>query len=182
MAVALVHDLAESIAGDITPDDNVSDEDKAKLEDDAMKQIARMLRKATSSEDAAHHLLELFHEYEDRKTNEGKAVKDLDLLDMIIQADEYEERFGVDLSEFFTSTPVTRFVTPELKAAAEQIHKEREERRSKAAKVLSSEPSGIEARDRAFIDEFSKASTLSAEQIKSVVKALREYESYAGSG
>lgn len=41
--MALVHDIAEAIVGDITPHCNVTDEDKYKLEADAVQQIKQML-------------------------------------------------------------------------------------------------------------------------------------------
>ena len=36
VAMALVHDLAEAVVGDITPNDGVSDEEKAAMEREAM--------------------------------------------------------------------------------------------------------------------------------------------------
>lgn len=41
--MGLLHDLAESIVGDITPYDNVSKEDKKKLEIEALKKICSEL-------------------------------------------------------------------------------------------------------------------------------------------
>lgn len=41
--MALVHDIAEAIVGDITPHCNVGDDDKYKLEADAVQQIKQML-------------------------------------------------------------------------------------------------------------------------------------------
>ncbi|RHY81449.1 hypothetical protein DYB26_005926, partial [Aphanomyces astaci] len=64
--MAIVHDLAESFVGDITPHDGVSNEEKHRLE------------------------LELWHEYEDATSDEAKLVKDFDKFEMILQADEYE--------------------------------------------------------------------------------------------
>lgn len=57
-----------------------------------------------------------------RKSKEAIGVKDLDLLDMSIQANEYEERFGLDLSEFFEGTPVARFRTLSLQSNAQEVH------------------------------------------------------------
>eukprot|EP00163_Fabomonas_tropica_P025781 TRINITY_DN4530_c0_g1_i3.p1 TRINITY_DN4530_c0_g1~~TRINITY_DN4530_c0_g1_i3.p1 ORF type:complete len:122 (-),score=22.12 TRINITY_DN4530_c0_g1_i3:61-426(-) len=45
--MAIVHDLGECIAGDITPNDNVSDEDKFKMEKDAFDQLIRHLSPAS---------------------------------------------------------------------------------------------------------------------------------------
>lgn len=45
--MALVHDIAEAIVGDITPHCNVTDENKYKLEADAVQQIKQMLGSST---------------------------------------------------------------------------------------------------------------------------------------
>jgi putative hydrolases of HD superfamily len=45
--MAVVHDIAEAIVGDITPADDVSKEDKQAREADAMLQIQDMLGKST---------------------------------------------------------------------------------------------------------------------------------------
>ncbi len=45
--MALVHDLAESIVGDITPYDNVSVSDKRRLEEEAFKKIVNLLPQDT---------------------------------------------------------------------------------------------------------------------------------------
>lgn len=39
LQLTLVHDLAEAIVGDITPHDNVPEDEKHKKEDEAMKEI-----------------------------------------------------------------------------------------------------------------------------------------------
>lgn len=47
---------------------------------------------------------QLWAEYEQASTEEAKAVKQLDKFDMVAQALTYEEKYGLDLSEFFDST------------------------------------------------------------------------------
>jgi putative hydrolase of HD superfamily len=54
--------------------------------------------------EAAQRIITLWHEYEDHQTVESILVHDLDKLEMIIQADEYERKFPVDLQGFFDST------------------------------------------------------------------------------
>jgi putative hydrolase of HD superfamily len=188
MELAIVHDMAESLVGDIAPDDNVSKEEKQTLESNAMKQIASILAKATtttttSSEDEkknnpSKHLLELFHEYEERKTQEAVAVKDLDLLDMILQADTYEQTFDdMDLSDFFEGTPVDRFRTPAVKRLAQQVHAERTERKSKlSTEASNSTTSSLSGSDKAFVAEYSKVASLSPEAVQEVVRALRNWD------
>lgn len=53
--MTLVHDLAESIVGDITPECGISAEQKHKMEDEAMQQICNLLGEETGAE-----MLQLF--------------------------------------------------------------------------------------------------------------------------
>src|SRR3954471_20366098 len=64
VALALVHDLAESIAGDITPHDNISAEEKHRRESEAIQLLAREL--------GDDELIELWSEFEAAETDEAK--------------------------------------------------------------------------------------------------------------
>ena len=101
--LAIVHDLAECIAGDITPVCGVSDGEKYRMESEAMDTITSML----GDNAASRNIRALWDEYERGETKEAKLVKDFDKVEMIVQAGEYErdqgER-GVELHEFFDST------------------------------------------------------------------------------
>ncbi|XP_031775887.1 HD domain-containing protein 2 isoform X2 [Apis florea] len=100
MQMALIHDLAECIVGDITPSCGIPSEIKHKLEDEAMEDICKLLG------DRGPVILEIFREYEKQESPEAKYVKDLDRLDLIMQAYEYEKRDNIPgkLEEFFTTT------------------------------------------------------------------------------
>uniref|UniRef100_A0A914Z5L8 5'-deoxynucleotidase HDDC2 n=1 Tax=Panagrolaimus superbus TaxID=310955 RepID=A0A914Z5L8_9BILA len=97
--MALVHDIGEAIVGDITPRCGVSEAEKFKLEEDAVLRIASFVPATLGNEWEA-----LWREYEAAETPEAKAVKQLDKFDMIAQAFSYEQKYGLDLSEFFNST------------------------------------------------------------------------------
>lgn len=109
--MALVHDLAEAIVGDITPHCGVSEEDKHSREKNAMANMVSLIDGHIGKE-----IMELWEEYEQNSTPEAHFVKDIDKFDMILQADEYEtSKFSLyhyqtllaqnkDLSRFFTST------------------------------------------------------------------------------
>ena len=58
--LALIHDVAEAIVGDITPHDPVSKEEKFKMEADAIEKMRGMLGDALGGEEIAA----LWHEYE----------------------------------------------------------------------------------------------------------------------
>jgi len=101
MKISLIHDIGESIIGDLTPHCGVSEEDKRKLEEAAVDKISQLLPDKVKGDEVR----QLFQEYENGTTPEGRLVKDLDKFDMVLQAYEYERtenrRF---LNEFFVST------------------------------------------------------------------------------
>ncbi|MBW7916005.1 MAG: HD domain-containing protein [Trueperaceae bacterium] len=112
LAIALVHDLAEATTGDFAAraaatDRPVSEAEKARLERDA---IADLL----PPRQAALH--ELWRAYEDRADPAARFVRDMNLIDMCLQALLYEReaRYDADvqvpsegghrhLDEFFLS-------------------------------------------------------------------------------
>jgi putative hydrolase of HD superfamily len=184
IAMGVLHDVAESLTGDICPDDNVSKEDKAKMEAEATEKIALLLGQASGQTDddsnqnsTQQQLMSLLHEYETRESKEAIGVKDLDLLDMIIQATEYEERFGLDLTDFYDSTPASLFRTPVLKSVAQEVHDQRKAR-IEALQETKKDKSDecISESDAAFVAKFSEASDISSEVVKQVVKAMRVWE------
>lgn len=114
--IAIVHDLAESITGDIArrvnPDaQTTNDADKARLERAAMDELVNGWE--------GQEIYRLWQEYEDRASAEARFVRDMNLVDMCLQALKYEQESRYDgsvhhpnfpdfprLSEFFaTSAP-----------------------------------------------------------------------------
>lgn len=126
LRMCLVHDLAETRVGDITPYDGVSAEDKHRQEMDAMTSITSLLRSSAQKD-----LMQLFVEYEGNETAEAKLTKDLDLFDMIQQAFEYEKQSFTrktelpDLEEFFTHT--SRITNPQIQSWCRQLLSERKD-------------------------------------------------------
>lgn len=186
IAMGVLHDVAETLTGDICPEDQVSKQEKARMETEAVEKVASLLGQCSSSGEEGgdyskgtceQQMLSLLHEYETRESKEAIGVKDLDLLDMIIQADEYEERFDMDLGEFFDGTPVSRFRTPAIQSIAQEVHNQRANR-IKARQEEETRNSGncITESDAAFVAEFSKASSMSSEQVEQVVKAMRAWD------
>lgn len=100
--MALTHDLAESVVGDLTPYDPITTEEKQVREREAIKTICSTIDQRRASE-----LVALWEEYEEGRTAEAQLVKDADKYDMIAQAFEYERLHGVSLEEFFKSTETT---------------------------------------------------------------------------
>ncbi|XP_076021381.1 5'-deoxynucleotidase HDDC2 isoform X2 [Genypterus blacodes] len=119
--MALVHDMAECIVGDIAPSDNVSKEEKHRREEEAMKHLTGPLPPSLSQE-----LYGLWEEYESQSSAEARLVKEFDLLEMILQAHEYEELEGKPgrLQEFFDSTN-GRFHHPDVLQLVGSLYEER---------------------------------------------------------
>lgn len=93
----LVHDLAESEIGDITPEDPTSEQEKFEREENFLKDISRSF-----GDD--FELAELWKEFESGESREALIARDIDKLEMILQALEYKEEYpNKDLSEFISS-------------------------------------------------------------------------------
>ncbi|RUS26573.1 hypothetical protein BC938DRAFT_470589 [Jimgerdemannia flammicorona] len=145
---------AASYQGDITPHQNVSKEEKYKLEGvclygahitDQRFALARIIiqnlhlsHQTPSPQDAmesfctqlgdtpqSREIRDLWYEYEDVSTPEARLVKDLDKFEMIVQAVEYEKSDKKKLEQFFDSTR-GRFRHPMVKAWAEALYEERQ--------------------------------------------------------
>uniref|UniRef100_A0A1J3JKL7 5'-deoxynucleotidase n=1 Tax=Noccaea caerulescens TaxID=107243 RepID=A0A1J3JKL7_NOCCA len=116
MKMAIVHDIAEAIVGDITPSCGVSKEEKNRRESQALEHMCKLL----GGGERANEIAELWREYEANSSPEARVVKDFDKLEMILQALEYEQEQGRDLEEFFQST-AGKFQTDIGKAWASEI-------------------------------------------------------------
>ncbi|KAG8243777.1 HD domain-containing protein 2 [Homalodisca vitripennis] len=120
MELALVHDLAECIVGDITPHCGVPPEEKHKREKTAMLELAKLVGSS------GNYLLQLYQEYEEQVSSEAQFVKDLDRFDMVMQAFEYEKssKNSLNLQEFFDSTE-GKFKHPKITSLVTELNKER---------------------------------------------------------
>jgi len=166
--LAVVHDLAEAIVGDIAPADNVSKAEKARMEEEAIIRISNKL--SAYREGSGDYLIRLFEEYEARESQEAIAVKDLDLLDMIIQADEYEcealtatnscdNAVTLDLQEFFDGTGIHRFQNKWIRDVAAEVHYQRSERvRAASSNTTTSTTTSISTLPASFVNAGNSSS------------------------
>ncbi|KIK49104.1 hypothetical protein CY34DRAFT_70364 [Suillus luteus UH-Slu-Lm8-n1] len=115
--MAVVHDLAEAQVGDITPREGISKQDKQRLEAGAMRNFVHDMLHGSP---AALRIEALWKEYEEGETNEAKFVKDLDRLEMALQAHEYETAHALDLQPFFDSS-LPHLRHPEVKRWGEDL-------------------------------------------------------------
>ncbi|XP_054618416.1 HD domain-containing protein 2 [Dunckerocampus dactyliophorus] len=130
LKMALVHDMAECIVGDITPLDNVGKAEKHRREEAAMRQLMNLTPGSVGQE-----MYGLWEEYENQSSPEARLVKDFDRLEMILQAHEYEELEGTPgrLQEFFDSTE-GRFRHPDVLQLVGSLNDERRSHMTGAAK------------------------------------------------
>lgn len=123
--MALVHDMAESLVGDLTPVDNVPKIEKNRREAETMDYICKnLLGKVDGGENGAS-IREIWQEYENGETPESQFVHDVDKVELILQMVEYERAKDgtLDLSEF--SWVAKKLILPEMKDWAQEILDER---------------------------------------------------------
>ncbi len=129
--MALVHDLAEAITGDIQRDHiddyenslgikpSITKEQKSDGEKKALKQIVGLLDKKSAKE-----ILSLCNEYNERKTKTARIVKELDGVECMMQAIEYKRAFPENepLDDFyFWYKKFGKIEIPELKKIVDKI-------------------------------------------------------------
>ena len=100
--MALIHDMAESLVGDITPVDvSVPKAEKARREAAVMDYITQdLLAGVAGGKFLGADFLQVFREYEDNESLESKFVHDIDKLELLLQMVEYEREHGICLEEF----------------------------------------------------------------------------------
>ncbi|QSQ26825.1 HD domain-containing protein [Pyxidicoccus parkwayensis] len=111
--IALLHDLGEAYAGDITPHDGVDKAAKHALERRAVETIFGKLPRAAE-------YLSLWDEYEHGTSFEARLVRQLDRLEMGLQACVYEHHGMGDLSQFYASVDKA-LESPELRAVLAEL-------------------------------------------------------------
>jgi len=97
--ISLVHDLAEALIGDLTPECGISSEDKHKMEAEALDEITKSL-----ASESSRLIRDLWWEYETGSTAEARLVKQIDKFEFALQAAEYEREHGLDFSDFIEKT------------------------------------------------------------------------------
>eukprot|EP01063_Lacrimia_lanifica_P038824 TRINITY_DN8358_c0_g1_i1.p1 TRINITY_DN8358_c0_g1~~TRINITY_DN8358_c0_g1_i1.p1 ORF type:complete len:246 (+),score=90.56 TRINITY_DN8358_c0_g1_i1:72-809(+) len=113
--VALMHDVAESIVGDLSPkqmrEQGISKEDKFRMEKAAMVKIAAQLDHPAMTA----RLYDYWEEYERLESKEALWIKDIDYLEMCIQAFTYEQDHHVDLEGFYNFANDAKVAHPWLR-------------------------------------------------------------------
>lgn len=127
MKMCLIHDMAESLVGDITPIDGVPKPEKSRREASTMDFITQGLLGNVDGGRVGSEIRAIWQEYEDSKTLESLYVHDIDKMELLLQMVEYEKRGKgrLDLGEF--AYVKTKIVLDEVRAWAEELMREREE-------------------------------------------------------
>ena len=96
LQLAIVHDLGEIHTGDITPADSVNSAVKSDSELESVKQTFGRLSSGES-------VIRLWQEFEKEESPEAVFVKQIDKIEMIMQALVYEQSTGINLDSFKSS-------------------------------------------------------------------------------
>ena len=125
--MALVHDMAESLVGDITPVDGIAKEEKSRREGTTMDYLTKTLLGGVDGGVQGREIREVWQEYEDSETLEAKFVHDVDKLELLLQMVDYERRGEgkLDLGEFAWVSE--RIELEEVKGWCKEVLKERED-------------------------------------------------------
>jgi putative hydrolase of HD superfamily len=123
--MALVHDMAEALVGDITPMDNVVKSEKSRREAETMDYICDGLLGKVGGGLQAEEIKAVWWEYENDETLEAHFVHDVDKMELLLQMVEYERSAEgrLDLGEF--SRVAERVKLPEVKEWAAEVLRER---------------------------------------------------------
>lgn len=81
--MCIVHELGEIYAGDYTPVDKITKEEKHLKEKEAIQKVLKTL-------DFDNDFIDLWEEFEDGETKEAKFVKNLDQLEFLLQSAAYD--------------------------------------------------------------------------------------------
>ncbi|KAI9844832.1 MAG: hypothetical protein M1837_005250 [Sclerophora amabilis] len=125
--MALIHDMAEALVGDITPVDKVAKTEKSRREAAAMQYISQDLLGSVAGGIAGKGFQEIWEEYEASETFDSKFVHDVDKVELLLQMMEYERahKGKIDLSEFIWVAD--KIVLPEVQNWCQELVKERNE-------------------------------------------------------
>jgi len=109
LKMALLHDIAESITGDFTPED-ISKENKKIVENEAMEEILAKLPSKLGDE-----YKKIWIEYVQVNSKEASLMHEIDRLEMAIQAVKYSsEGFSKEILKTFVESARKEMKTKEL--------------------------------------------------------------------
>ena len=125
--MALVHDMAEALVGDITPMDKITKQEKNRREGATMDYFTNSLLGKVNGGITGKEINDIWREYEDGETLESKFVHDVDKIELVLQMVDYERahEHKLDLGDF--SWVASRIELDEVKEWAAEVLRERED-------------------------------------------------------
>ncbi len=121
LTMAVLHDLAESVTGDLSLGGSRLLPKGAKAEAEK-----RAMDEALGGLGFSDRWLVVWTEFEDLVNDEARIVRDADRVDLLTQALVYERNTGtVNLEEFWEFAPVSSFHFPESRALIEDLLRRR---------------------------------------------------------
>lgn len=115
LKMAILHDLAESITGDLTPEDCPKTK-KIRLENSAMKKILSYLDVKTQKQ-----YWTIWMQYQKNSTREARLLHDVDKLEMALQARVYSKSHQKKKLEPFFDSAKIHILDSDVKKLLEKI-------------------------------------------------------------
>lgn len=116
MKMSLLHDLAESVVGDFTPEE-ISFTEKINLENKTMQDILSNLPDSLKNE-----YLQIWQEYQNNQNQESKLVHDIDKFEMALQAKLYQnDGYPLEKTKVFIDNAIESIVDPKLQKILSKI-------------------------------------------------------------
>ncbi len=116
--IAVLHDMVESVTGDLTPEEKAS-MGRRRLNEVERQAIERVMGDAP--EEVKRVFLQSLREYEEGSSAEGKIVREVDKLEMALQALLYRSELGASGVEEFVSSALNELKDPEIKSVVEEV-------------------------------------------------------------
>lgn len=122
--IALVHDIAEALVGDIVPHDTQIDKvEKSKREYKAILYLCQIIE--SYCVESANEIKECWIDYECQRTLEATIVKDIDKFELLVQTFEYERMHKRRMDEFYACRKVIK--NEEIQKMADELITQRNE-------------------------------------------------------
>ena len=116
LKMILLHDLAESKIGDLTPE-QISKDEKNTLENNAFNEIIKYLPNLIKSQ-----YLKIWNEYQGNLSQESKIVHQIDKLEMVLQAKTYQQQgYSEEKLKLFFESARAEINHPKLKELFTEI-------------------------------------------------------------
>lgn len=122
--ITLVHDISESLVGDIVPHDKDIDKvEKSKREYKAILYLSSIVKQY--NEEIGDKLLQYWLDYEMQRNNEASIVKDVDKYELLLQTFDYERMHSKRMDEFWGCRSVIK--NTEIQSLADELIGQRDQ-------------------------------------------------------